>query len=147
MSVARFIADERTFYRVPYAVLSRGSTNGSTARPPHATSAVASSMLRAFVGSKHTYGSPRVHADSLDEGWKVSVNAVADSMRCQGLQGRKPKHSRGTTRQDRKAPKFPDLRKWDFTATPTSDQPPRAPHDPHKLQAQTTEVFSPGWSL
>jgi len=46
----------------------------------------------------------------------VSVNTVAGSMRRQGLQGRKPKRSRGLTLQDRKAPKFPDLVKRDFTA-------------------------------
>jgi transposase InsO family protein len=46
----------------------------------------------------------------------LSVNTVADSMRRQGLHGRKPKHSKGLTRQDRKAPKFPDLLKRDFTA-------------------------------
>jgi hypothetical protein len=44
------------------------------------------------------------------------VNTVADSMRRQGLQGRKPKRRRGLTRQDRTAPKFPDLLYRDFTA-------------------------------
>jgi putative transposase len=48
--------------------------------------------------------------------WKVSVNTVADSMRRQGLLGRKPKRRRGLARQDRTAPKFPDLVKRDFTA-------------------------------
>jgi predicted RNA-binding Zn-ribbon protein involved in translation (DUF1610 family) len=69
-----------------------------------------------FNASKRSYGSPRVHADLLEAGRTVSVNTVADSMRRQGLQGRKPKHSKGLTRQDRKAPKFPDLVKRDFTA-------------------------------
>ena len=71
---------------------------------------------RLFTASKRTYGSPRIHADLLEAGWKVSVNTVADSMRRQGLQGRKPKRSKGLTRQDRAAPKFPDLLKRDFTA-------------------------------
>ena len=44
------------------------------------------------------------------------MNTVADSMRRQGLQGRKPKRSRGLTRQDKSAPKFPDLLHRDFTA-------------------------------
>jgi transposase InsO family protein len=48
--------------------------------------------------------------------WQVSVNTVADSMRRQGLAGRKVKRSRGLTRQDRTAPKFPDLLNRDFTA-------------------------------
>jgi hypothetical protein len=69
-----------------------------------------------FVASKRTYGSPRIHADLLDEGWKVSVNTVAESMRRQGLHGRKPKRPKSLTRQDNKATKFPDLLKRDFTA-------------------------------
>jgi transposase InsO family protein len=52
----------------------------------------------------------------VEAGWTVSVNTVADSMRRQGLQGRKPKRRRGLTRQDRSAPKFPDLLHRDFTA-------------------------------
>ena len=70
-----------------------------------------------FDRSKRTYGSPRIHADLLDEGWRVSVNTVADSMRRQGLQGRTLKRRKGLTRQDKKAPKFPDLLRRDFTAS------------------------------
>ncbi len=44
------------------------------------------------------------------------MNTVADSMRRRSLQGRKPKHSKGLTKQDKKAPAFPDLLKRDFTA-------------------------------
>ena len=70
----------------------------------------------AFEASKRTYGSPRIHADLVEAGWTVSVNTVADSMRRQGLQGRKPKRRKGTTKQDKTAPKFPDRLKRDFTA-------------------------------
>ena len=73
-------------------------------------------VLKMFNASTRTYGSPRIHADLLEAGWMLSVNTVADSRHRQGLQGRKPKHSSGLTRQDRKAPKFPDLLKRDFTA-------------------------------
>jgi putative transposase len=73
-------------------------------------------VAKMFNASRRSYGSPRVHADLLAAGWMLSVNTVADSMRRQGLQGRKPKHSIGLTRQDKKAPKFPDLLKRDFTA-------------------------------
>jgi transposase InsO family protein len=126
VSVARFIADQRTFYRVPYAVccvilgvsqswfykwFNRPATAGQRRRAE-----LDVEVLKMFNASKRSYGSPRVHADLLAAGWTVSVNTVADSMRRQGLQGRKPKHSKGLTRQDRKAPKFPDLLKRDFTA-------------------------------
>jgi putative transposase len=71
----------------------------------------------AFDASHGTYGSPRIHADLLEAGWTVSVNTVADCMRRQGLQGRKPKRRKGLTRQDAKtAAKFPDLLSRDFTA-------------------------------
>ena len=126
MSVARFIADQRTMHRVPHTVtaailgvsiswfhkwLGRGPTERAARR------AALDARVRAlFEASKRTYGSPRIHADLLEAGETVSVNTVADSMRRQGLQGRKPKRPRGLTRQDRTAPKFPDLVNRDFTA-------------------------------
>ncbi len=126
MSVARFIADQRTFYRVPFAVccailgVSVSWLYKWLERPPTARQTrrveLDAAVLRSFVESKRSYGSPRIHADLLQAGWSVSVNTVADSMRRQGLQGRKPKHSKGLTRQDRTAPKFPDLLKRDFSA-------------------------------
>jgi transposase InsO family protein len=127
VSVARFIADQRTFYRVPHALtcailgvsvswfykwLHREPTDRERRRAELDTR-----VAELFVASKRTYGWPRIHADLLDEGWKVSVNTVAESMRRQGLQGRKPKHPKGLTRQDKKAPKFPDLLKRDFSAS------------------------------
>ena len=126
MSVARFIADQRTFYRVPYAVccailgissswLYKWLERPTTPRQQRRTELDAQ-VLRMFTASQRTYGSPRIHADLCEVGWSVSVNTVADSMRRQGLQGRKPKHSKGLTNQDRTAPKFPDLLKRDFTA-------------------------------
>jgi putative transposase len=124
--VARFIADQRTFYRVPYAVccvilgvsvswLYKWLDRPATARQQR-RGEVDAEVLKMFKASKRTYGSPRIHADLLEAGWSVSVNTVADSMRRQGLQGRKPKHSKGLTRQDKKAPKFLDLLKRDFSA-------------------------------
>jgi putative transposase len=126
VSVARFIADQRTFYRVPIAVccamlgLSVGwfykwikaPVTGQLARRRDLDAAVA----EMFTASDRTYGSPRIHRDLLEAGWRVGENTVADSMRRQGLFGRKPKRSRGLTRQDRAAPKFPDLLKRDFSA-------------------------------
>ncbi len=126
MSVARFIADQRTFYRVPYVVccailgVSVSWLYKWLERPPtprqRRRGELDAEVLRLFVESGRSYGSPRIHADLLQAGWVVSVNTVADSMRRQCLQGRKPKHGKGLTRQDRTAPKFPDLFKRDFSA-------------------------------
>jgi putative transposase len=126
VSVARFIADQRTFYRVPHAVccailgvstswLYKWLDRPATARQRR-RGELDAEVGKMFTASQRTYGSPRIHADLLEAGWAVSVNTVADSMRRQGLQGRKPKHSKGLTRQDKKAPKFPDLVNRDFTA-------------------------------
>ena len=126
MSVARFIADQRTGFRVPHAVccrmlgvsvswfykwIHRGPTGREQRRGE-----LDAEVLRLFTESRGTYGSPRIHVDLVEAGWSVSVNTVADSMRRQGLAGRKPKRRKGLTRQDRKAPTFPDLLRRDFTA-------------------------------
>ncbi len=126
MSVARFIADQRTVHGVPHTLtcailgvsiswlykwLHREPTERQRRR-----AALDKRVRELFECSKRTYGSPRIHADLRAEGWRVSVNTVADSMRRQGLQGRKPKRPRGLTKQDRAAPKFPDLLRRDFTA-------------------------------
>jgi transposase InsO family protein len=127
VSVARFIADQRTFYRVPYAVccailgvsvswLYKWLDRPAAARQQR-RGELDAEVLKLFKASKGTYGSPRIHADLLEAGWTISVNTVADSMRRHGLQGRKPKHSKGLTGQDKKAAKFPDLLRRDFTAT------------------------------
>ena len=126
MSVARFVADQRTMHRVPH-VLACAILGVSVSwfhkwfhREPterdRRRMELDQRVRQLFEASKRTYGSPRIHADLRAEGWKVSVNTVADSMRRQGLQGRKPKRRRGLTKQDQKAPKFPDLLRRDFTA-------------------------------
>jgi putative transposase len=95
VSVARFIADQRTFYQVPHAAccailgvsvswfykwLHREPTDRECRRAELDTR-----VAKLFAASTCSYGSPRIHADLLDEGWKVSVNTVAESMRRQGL--------------------------------------------------------------
>jgi putative transposase len=126
VSVARFIADQRTYYRVPVAVccailgLSAGWFYKWIKNPVTAQVArrrdLDAGVLTMFEASGRTYGSPRIHRDLLEAGWTVGENTVADSMRRQGLFGRKPKRSKGLTRQDRAAAKFPDLLNRDFSA-------------------------------
>ena len=70
-----------------------------------------------FDDAKGLHGSPRLHVDLRAAGWVVTEKTVADSMRRQGLVARKLKRRKGTTRQDRSAPKFPDLLRRDFTAS------------------------------
>ena len=126
MSVARFIADQRTMHRVSHAVtcvilgFSESWFYKWVHREPTPTQVrrgeLDTAVKAAFEASGCTYGSPRIHADLVEAGWTVSVNTVADSMRRQGLQGRKPKRRKGLTRQDKAAPKFADLLRRDFAA-------------------------------
>ena len=126
MSVARFIADQRTMHGVPhtftcailavsvswfYKWLHREPTPTEIRRRE-----LDAAVKAFFEASKRTYGSPRIHRDLVEAGWTVSVNTVADSMQRQGLQGRKPKRRKGLTRQDKSAAKFPDRLKRDFAA-------------------------------
>lgn len=69
-----------------------------------------------FTSKRGLHGSPRLVHDLRDDGWQVSEKTVADSMRRQGLVARRIKRRNGLTRQDKTAPKFPDLLKRDFTA-------------------------------
>lgn len=129
MSVARFIADQRTFHRVPHTIcctllgvsiswlykwLHRASS-GPTATEQR-RSALDAAVAAAFEDAQRLHGSPRLHADLREAGWKVSEKTVADSMRRQGLIARRIRRRNGLTRQDRTAPKFPDLLRRDFTA-------------------------------
>ena len=126
MSVARFIADQRTNYRVPHTLscavlgVSVSWLHKWLDRPPtgrqRRRGELDNRVRERFEASGRTYGSPRVHADLIAEGWRVGVNTVADSMRRQGLQGRRPKRRRGLTKQDKSAPVFADLLRRDFTA-------------------------------
>lgn len=131
MSVARFIADQRTNYRVPHTItcaLLGVSISwfykwiGRTPTPTEQRrAAVDAAVADAFGKARGLHGSPRLVADLRDAGWTVSEKTVADSMRRQGLIARRIKRRGGLTRQDKTAPKFPDLLRRDFTAsTPNS---------------------------
>jgi putative transposase len=127
VSVAHFIADQRTNYRVPhtttcallgvsiswfYKWISRTPTP-SEQRRAELDAAVAA----AFKKARGLHGSPRLHDDLREVGWTVSEKTVADSMRRQGLIARQIRRRNGLTRQDKTAPKFPDLIRRDFTAS------------------------------
>lgn len=135
MSVARFIADQRTNYRVPHTVVcallgvspawfykwiaragSAAAATGLHTTRDRRRDSVDRAVAVAFTTARGLHGSPRLHADLVDDGWVLSEKTVADSMRRQGLVARRIKRRNGLTRQDRTAPKFPDLLKRNFTA-------------------------------
>ena len=127
MSVARFIADQRTNYRVPHTItcallgvsiswfykwINRTPTPTEQRRGE-----LDAAVAEAFKAARGLHGSPRLRDDLREAGWAVSEKTIADSMRRQGLVARKIRRRGGLTRQDRTAPKFPDLLKRDFTAS------------------------------
>nr|WP_308015571.1 IS3 family transposase [Pseudonocardia sp. ICBG1293] len=130
--MARFIADQRTFHRVPHTLacallgvsiswlykwLSRATSPGGGLTATEERRRALDAAVRAgFDAAERLHGSPRLHADLREAGWKVSEKTVADSMRRQSLVARRIRRRNGLTRQDKAAPKFPDLLNRDFTA-------------------------------
>ncbi len=54
--------------------------------------------IRGFhAASRETYGSPRIHQDLTEAGWKVSRKRVEHLMRSEGIQARIPRRFRHTT--------------------------------------------------
>ena len=52
------------------------------------------------IASKRRYGSPRIHAELVDQGWQVGVNRIARLMALHGIQGRSGRlRRRNLTRQ------------------------------------------------
>jgi putative transposase len=135
VSVASHLAAQRTEHQVPHAVACRALGVSESwfykwrDRPPtprqQRRARLDAAVRRSFEGSggtPGTYGSPRVHADLVDEGWEVSVNTVAASMASQGLVARVKRRRRSLTRPDKAAAPVPDLVKRDFTASDINEK-------------------------
>jgi len=90
VTVAGFIASQRTEFGVPHAVACRALDVSESwfykwhDRPPtrreQRRAELDAAVKKSFDGSGGTYGSPRVFDDLMEAGWTVSVNTVADSM-------------------------------------------------------------------
>ena len=127
MSVARFVADQRTLYRVPVAftcVLLGLSVSWfykwrehQPTKTEKRRAKVDAAVAAAFRAARGLHGSPRLYLDLREAGWVISEKTVADSMRRQGLVARIIKRRNGLTRQDKTKAPFPDLVRRDFTAS------------------------------
>ena len=126
MTVAGFIASQRTEFGVPHAVACRALEVSESwfykwhDRPPtdrdRRRAELDGAVKGFFDASGGTYGSPRIYGDLVEAGWKVSVNSVASSMARLGLVARPKRRRKSLTRPDKKARPFPDRLKRDFSA-------------------------------
>jgi putative transposase len=128
VSLAAFIADQRTSHQVPHAVACRALAVSESwfYKWHHRSRQPAPSELRraeldaavaeVFAAAHGLHGSPRVLIDLRADGWTVSEKTVAKSMARQGLVARSKKRRKNLTRPDKRAVPFPDLVKRDFTA-------------------------------
>jgi putative transposase len=128
MSLARFIAAQRTEHGVPHTVACRAlgrSTSwlykwlhrAPTPRQQHRVE-LAERIRKSFIDSGATYGSPRVVLDLRAEGRRVSVNTVAMIMRRECLVARPRRRRHGLTRPGKRCA-APDLVRRNFdTAAP-----------------------------
>jgi len=169
LTVATFIAAQRTDHGVPHATACRALEIPESTfykwwnRPPTPRQTHRARLDEAVKasfddsgGNPETYGSPRVFEDLIEDGWVVSVNTVAASMRRQGLQGRIPKRRRRSlTRPDKAAAPIPDLVGRDFTAEAINEKwcgdLTEIPTDEGKLYLATVEDLAsrrlPGFAI
>jgi putative transposase len=119
VSVAGFIATQRAEHQIPHATACRalgisqawfykwwhGDASTRHARREQLTVAI----RRLFAAHRGRYGSPRITADLQDEGWRVSVNTVAQIMAEEGLRARRKHRRKGHTRPGRGRWRAPDL--------------------------------------
>lgn len=74
-------------------------------------------VVEAFKTGRGTYGSPRVHAELLDQGFEVGRKRIARLMREMGLQGVSPRKFRVTTDSDHDHPMAKNVLDRDFEAS------------------------------
>jgi transposase InsO family protein len=127
MSVASFVASQKTDHGVPHVIACRAlgvshswfykwHDRAPTPRQVRRR-ALDEAVKASFDASGGRYGSPRVHDDLVEDGWGVSEKTVAASMAAQGLVARPKRHRRCLTRPDKAAKPVPDLLKRDFGAS------------------------------
>ena len=128
MTVASFVAAQRTEHGVPHVICPAGPwacqpswfykwRNRAPTPRQQRRASLDVAVKRSFDASGGRYGSPRVLADLVADGWRVSKKSVEASMARQGLVARPTRRRRGwLTRPDKAAPPVPDLVKRDFTA-------------------------------
>ncbi len=132
MSVASFVAAQRTDHGVPHVISCRALEVSESwfykwrDRPPtprqRRRADLDAAVKASFEESEATYGSPRVLEDLRQWGWAVSKKSVEASMARQGLVARPKRRFRSLTRPDKAAPPAPDLVGRDFSAAAINEK-------------------------
>ena len=125
VSVAGFIASQRTEHSVPHAVACQALGVSESwfykwrDRPPtrrdDQRARLTAAVRKVFDDSGGTYGSPRIGIELREQGWQVSDNTIAQLMAGSGLTARVRRRRRSLTSQGTR-PTAPDLVKRAFTA-------------------------------
>jgi transposase InsO family protein len=125
MSVAAFIASQRTEHHVPHMLTCRALGVSESwfykwrDRPPTPRQVrraeLADKVREFFDASGGTYGSPRITQDLWAAGYRVSENTVARLMVDLGLAGRTPRRRRSLTKPGKRLT-APDRVRRQFTA-------------------------------
>ncbi len=165
MSVASFVASQKTDHGVPHVIACRAlgvceswfyKWHDRPATPRQERRRALDAAVKAsFDASGGRYGSPRVHDDLVEDGWAVSEKTVAASMTAQGLVARPKARRRCLTRPDKAAKPVPDLLKRDFHASRINEKwcgdLTEIPTDEGKLYLATVEDLAarrvPGFAL
>jgi putative transposase len=117
VSVARFIADQRTNYRVPHTLTClllgvslswfyKWRDRLPTPRQQRRADLDAAVAVM-FDDAKGLHGSPRLHVDLRAAGWVVTEKTVADSMRRQAWSPGKSSAEREQPNRTRRRRSFP----------------------------------------
>jgi len=124
--VAAFIAAQRAHYGIPYAVACRALgvsqswfykwRRGDVLVRRARRRRLAAEIRRLFERHGGRYGSPRITADLVEAGWKVSPNTVAGLMRELHLAARARRRRKATTRPGGGRWRAPDLVGRQFSA-------------------------------
>ncbi len=119
MSVAGVIVAEGAQHHIPHATACRALgvsqawfykwRHGDTSCRRARREQLSIEIGRLFAAHRGRYGSPRITADLVEEGWRVNVNTVAQIMAEQGLRARPKRRRRGGTRPGRGRSRAPDL--------------------------------------
>jgi len=119
VSVAGLIVAEGAEHHIPHATACRALgvsqawfykwRHGDTSCRRARREQLSIEIRRLFAAHRGRYGSPRITADLVEEGWRVSVNTVAQIMAEQGLRARPKRRRRGGTRPGRGRWRAPDL--------------------------------------